>query len=320
MVFGGAAPCRAADQRLDGLVGHAGRPAAGARRRARRRRGTRAARRGPRGDPRRGLPARRVAADDLRRAVQPGVPAVRRPVDVAGRPTGRPCTAAGRSTSTTASSPSRSRLDDRHGPAADVGQPAGRASCASRVAVEAGGAVDLRLRADLAAAGRAPLRRRGRRALGVEIPVDGAPLHEPDVAEPLRYAGRGPVAGGYDPFGAVAVAIDTDGEVDRRRTATWSVRGMSPGADHAGELHERRRFLVTAAGDRPGDAGPGSAARARSAAGQVSPRRSAPTRCCRAHEADLRALLGGTSLIIGARRGGTVRRRRRRPRPARTNG
>ena len=35
--------------------------------------------------------------------------------------------------------------------------------------------------------------------LRIEIPVDGAPSHEPSVAEPLRYA-DGPVDG-YDPSG-----------------------------------------------------------------------------------------------------------------------
>ena len=48
-------------------------------------------------------------------------------------------------------------------------------------------------------------------ALGVEVPIDGAPQHEPDVAEPLRFA-DGPVDG-YDPFGAVAMAVDSDGRL-----------------------------------------------------------------------------------------------------------
>ena len=58
-----------------------------------------------------------------------------------------------------------------------------------------------------------PLRvvRRYGAAMGIEIPVDGAPRHEPGVAEPLVYGG-GPAAG-YDPFGAVALAIDTDGQL-----------------------------------------------------------------------------------------------------------
>jgi len=47
--------------------------------------------------------------------------------------------------------------------------------------------------------------------LGVEIPIDGAPLHETSVEPPLRYAEAG---ADYDAFAAVSVALDTDGSVD----------------------------------------------------------------------------------------------------------
>lgn len=47
--------------------------------------------------------------------------------------------------------------------------------------------------------------------LDVEIPVDGAPLHETSVEPPLRYAGADP---DFDAFATVAVALDTDGFVD----------------------------------------------------------------------------------------------------------
>ncbi len=67
--------------------------------------------------------------------------------------------------------------------------------------------------------------------LGVEIPVDGAPSHEPDVPEPLRYADE-PVDG-YDPFGAIALRVATDGTV--------TVRG-----DHL-EIAGASRILVTLA-------------------------------------------------------------------------
>src|SRR6266516_1715634 len=50
--------------------------------------------------------------------------------------------------------------------------------------------------------------------LCIEMTVDAAPLHEPDVAQPLRYA-DGPVRG-YDPYGAVSVAVATDGETSDR--------------------------------------------------------------------------------------------------------
>ena len=48
-------------------------------------------------------------------------------------------------------------------------------------------------------------------AVGVGVPVDGAPLHESEVVEPLRYLQPGATVDGYDPFAALAVAIDTDG-------------------------------------------------------------------------------------------------------------
>jgi len=69
------------------------------------------------------------------------------------------------------------------------------------VFVEAGRPVDLDIAVD------SPLRtvHRGNLLLGVEIPVDGAPRHEPDVPEPLRYG----EVDGYDPFGAVAVRVET---------------------------------------------------------------------------------------------------------------
>jgi alpha-L-fucosidase 2 len=139
--------------------------------------------------------------------------------------------------------------------------------------------------------------------LGVEIPVDGAPRHEADVAEPLRYADN-PV-GTYDPFGAVAVAIDTDGQV-AFSDGEWSVRGMS-------------RALVTlasstSAGDvwsnPPGRAAAQSRSRAQHLKRAARQARSALAEgadgLCRAHQEDLRALLGRTSLVIGSRRGGTA--------------
>lgn len=51
----------------------------------------------------------------------------------------------------------------------------------------------------------------GSLVVGVAVPVDGAPEHERSVAEPLRYLELGELVDGYDPFAAVAVAIDTDG-------------------------------------------------------------------------------------------------------------
>jgi hypothetical protein len=138
---------------------------------------------------------------------------------------------------------------------------------------------------------------------GIEIPVDGAPLHEPEVAEPLRYAGER--VEGYDPFGALAVVIDTDGELSGANTG-FAVRGMS-------------RLLLTlststsaedAWANPPGVPLQRSAARAEHLDRAVDRAGSAlamgETELFRAHEADLRTLLGSTSITVGSRRGGTV--------------
>jgi Glycosyl hydrolase family 65, N-terminal domain len=136
--------------------------------------------------------------------------------------------------------------------------------------------------------------------LGVEVPVDGAPLHEPDVSEPLRYAA--PVPGGYDPFAAAAVRIDTDGEASTSE-GIWSVHGMS------------RALLVltssTSAADfwaRPADAAP-SATREqhleRAAGDAAAAVAAGADELLRAHRQDIRALLSPTGLAIGARRAGT---------------
>jgi len=174
-----------------------------------------------------------------------------------------------------------------------------RATWASRPAsalcvaleVEDGGIVDLDIELT------SPLRevRRSGAAVGVEIPVDGAPAHEPDVAEPLRY-GDGPV-GGYDPFGAVALAIDTDGQLTGG-DGVYSIRGAS-------------RVLVTVASSTaPADHWHGAEPLSRDA----HVRRAVETaeaaaasggrRLLADHEADLRGLLGSAELTIGRRRGG----------------
>ncbi|MGW2934114.1 glycoside hydrolase family 95 protein [Streptomyces sp. NPDC001156] len=132
--------------------------------------------------------------------------------------------------------------------------------------------------------------------LGVEIPVDGAPAHEPGVAEPLRYA-DGPV-GDYDPFGALALALTTDGEVT---AADGSLLVL--GASHLlitlasstnAALHwkgqatvDRATHLATAAlvAEQAAAQGAGS--------------------LLKSHEDEVRALLGGTALRIGSRRAGT---------------
>lgn len=78
------------------------------------------------------------------------------------------------------------------------------------VLVTADAPVDVRLRTS------SPLRvdDRDGLALGVAVPVDGAPQHEPGVADPLRYLPPGETVDGYDPYAALAVAVDTDGRTD----------------------------------------------------------------------------------------------------------
>ena len=138
---------------------------------------------------------------------------------------------------------------------------------------------------------------------GIEIPVDGAPLHEPDVAEPLRYANER--VEGYDPFGALAIVVDTDGELAGSHKG-FTVRGMS-------------RLLLTVStstsaedawANPPGTALARSAPRAHHIDRAVDRATAALalglTDLLRTHDADLRTLLGGTSLTVGTRRGGVV--------------
>lgn len=49
-------------------------------------------------------------------------------------------------------------------------------------------------------------------SLDLAVPIDGAPLHEPSVVPPLRYAEPG--EGGYDGFAAAALAMRSDGTTE----------------------------------------------------------------------------------------------------------
>jgi hypothetical protein len=133
--------------------------------------------------------------------------------------------------------------------------------------------------------------------LGVEVPVDGAPEHEPQVIEPLHYAG-GPVDD-YDPFGAVVVRVDTDGEVsvvDHKLVVTGSTEAL----------------IVLASSTVARDSWEGKASRTRTehfAAAQARADAAAAQgaeQLLREHDADLRALLGGTSLRIGRQVNGPI--------------
>jgi alpha-L-fucosidase 2 len=136
--------------------------------------------------------------------------------------------------------------------------------------------------------------------LGVEVPVDGAPLHEEGVAEPLRYAET--ESDGYDPFAAAAVKIETDGTVAVSGDV-WSVQGMTralvtlASSTSAGEFWTRRPGAPVRSTSRQqhrDDA-------ARRAASALA---AGATELLRAHEQDVRALLGATRLAIGTRRAG----------------
>ncbi|MBK3565194.1 glycoside hydrolase N-terminal domain-containing protein [Streptomyces sp. MBT62] len=133
--------------------------------------------------------------------------------------------------------------------------------------------------------------------LGIEIPVDGAPAHEPEVAEPLRYA-DGPVDG-YDPFGALALAVHTDGKTTADDEGGLRVTGAS---------HVLLTLASSTAADRDWSGAPAVARATHLAtAGDLAARAVAQgaDRLLKDHEADVRALSGGTSLRVGPRRSGT---------------
>jgi alpha-L-fucosidase 2 len=190
-----------------------------------------------------------------------------------------------------------------------AGNPVRRRTWASRpagavcVAVSVDGAIDATI--ELASPLRVVRRVIDATSLtfGIEIPVDGAPLHEPSVAEPLRYAGER--VEGYDPFGALAVVVDTDGELSGSNKG-FVVRSMS-------------RLLLTlststsaedAWANPPGGAPQRSAPRAAHldrAVGRAGVALALGERDLFAtHDADLRTLLGSTSLTVGTRRAGVV--------------
>jgi alpha-L-fucosidase 2 len=137
--------------------------------------------------------------------------------------------------------------------------------------------------------------------LGSQVPVDGAPLHEEGVAEPLRYAEMGP--DGYDPFAAAAVKIETDGTVAVAGDV-WSVRGMTralvtlASSTSAAEFWSRRPGAPVRSASRQQHLDEA----ARRAASALT---AGASELLRAHEQDVRALLGTTRLAIGTRRAGT---------------
>ncbi|MBP2472010.1 alpha-L-fucosidase 2 [Crossiella equi] len=126
--------------------------------------------------------------------------------------------------------------------------------------------------------------------LGIEVPVDGAPRHEPQVEHPLVYADTPPP--GYDPFAALALCVRTDGmvsTVDGQLRVTGltrllaTVTSSTSAADAWTGLPQRTRAEHLA--DATGRA-------TRAAAGQA-------TDLLAEHEADLRPLLAATTLCVG---------------------
>ncbi|MCU1684203.1 MAG: hypothetical protein JWQ81_4942 [Amycolatopsis sp.] len=176
-----------------------------------------------------------------------------------------------------------------------VSRPA-QAVCVS-VAVEAG-TVDMRLELS------SPLRiahqvtDRAGLSLGVDVPVDGAPRHEEGIAEPLRYADT--PTGSYDPFAAMALRIDTDGRLTTE-AGVATVTGMT----HA--------LLTFSTSTSAADVWAGSVEPVSSRQGHLEAAEALAAdalavgtdELLRSHEADLRSLLGTTTVEIGTRRAGT---------------
>ncbi|WP_194896129.1 glycosyl hydrolase family 95 catalytic domain-containing protein [Catenulispora pinisilvae] len=132
-------------------------------------------------------------------------------------------------------------------------------------------------------------------SLAVELPIDGAPTHEP-TAEPHRYS-DGPVAG-YDPYGVAAMAIDTDGVVR-----------VADGAVHVTGASRLLIVLTSSTGGADSWSGTVPTSRDghlhRATTTAQAALEYGSDLLLREHEADLRRLLGGTELTVGARRAGT---------------
>ncbi|MGD8169890.1 glycosyl hydrolase family 95 catalytic domain-containing protein [Herbiconiux sp. P16] len=186
----------------------------------------------------------------------------------------------------------------------------------------AGGAIDVRLRLTT------PLREAGSSAtrsglsIGVEIPVDGAPLHEPDepahryrpaaaaAADSLSAGMRtgddlGPAAAdSYDPFAAAHLSFDTDGTAEIvdgtvlvrgatrllavLSTATRAESWWNAGRPDAGSVDDDRSAIEARAHARA----------------TTAIRRGGDVLLAR-HLADVETLTGRTRIVIGGRRAGS---------------
>jgi alpha-L-fucosidase 2 len=135
--------------------------------------------------------------------------------------------------------------------------------------------------------------------LDADVPIDGAPLHEEDIAEPLAYltpAER--LTAPFDPFAAVAVAVDTDGATVAENGALV-VSGATRILVTLSSATRAERWWAGEAFDAPRSAISALAADRASAAA----RRGAPG-LLEAHLVDFTALTGSTRFAIGGRRSG----------------
>ncbi len=177
---------------------------------------------------------------------------------------------------------------------------ASRPAGALCVDLEADGAIDVGLRLT------SQLRVTERRftgtglSLGIAIPADGAPPHE-DVPAPLTYA-TGDVDG-FDPFGAAALCVETDGQVrhdGERLVIEGATRVLITVSTSTNAAHWWTRSA------RP----VGRAVRStRIAEAETSARAAArlgSARLFAEHLADVRPLLSATRVRIGARRVGVL--------------
>ncbi|MCU1411655.1 MAG: hypothetical protein JWR04_2362 [Rhodoglobus sp.] len=158
-----------------------------------------------------------------------------------------------------------------------------------------GGTVDVRLALST------PLRPVGGEgaSLGVQLPVDGAPLHEKGVA---AHVYREAADGEFDPFAAVHLAVDTDGTVETA-DGTLSVRGATRILVALATATRAESWWSDEQADPANAAGRAViAARARGRAERAVQR--GHEQLHDEHVADVTALKGGTFVAIGPRGGG----------------
>jgi alpha-L-fucosidase 2 len=125
--------------------------------------------------------------------------------------------------------------------------------------------------------------------LGLLVPVDGAPRHEPAVDPPLVYSEA--AIDGYDPYAAVTMRLDTDGTV----TDQLDVTGLT-------RLFVTIATATSAEAFWTGDPQPSRAELAALADGRAAGAATlGVAELLRRHTADQRSLLAACRLTIGAR-------------------